>query len=140
MDNILHVYALCMLLLFIKMFAISCYQGFHRIKNKAFRNVEDAGFLKVAAQTTELPQVVRAHQAWLNDLENIPLFWVLGGLCIVLNTNYTMTVWLFSIFTFFRVIHTITYLNSIQPWRTIAYVAGVVCLFIMAIQIIFTII
>ena len=40
MDNLLYVYALCSVLLFIKMFAISCYQGFYRIKNKAFKNIE----------------------------------------------------------------------------------------------------
>ncbi|MCY1161891.1 MAPEG family protein [compost metagenome] len=136
MDNLLYVYALCSILLFIKMFAISCYQGFYRIKNKAFKNIEDARFVKVVAHSQELPQVIRANQAWLNDLENIPVFWVLGGLCIILNTSYELTMWLFYIFTIARVVHTITYLGGIQPWRTVSYTIGVICLFIMVIKVV----
>lgn len=140
MNNLLYVYALCTVLLFVKMFLISAYQGYYRIKNKAFKNKEDAGFLGVSAQKGELPQVIKAQQAWLNDLENIPLFWVLGGLCIFLSTDYITTKWLFIIFTFSRVVHTLTYLASIQPWRTISYTVGILCLFIMAINITYTII
>lgn len=91
MNSLLYVYALCTVLLFVKMFGISAYQGYYRIKNRAFKNIEDAGFLKVPAHTAELPQVARAQQAWLNDLENIPIFWVLGALCIFLNTDYIIT-------------------------------------------------
>ena len=79
MNNLLHIYAFCVILLFLKMLAISCYQGFYRIKNKAFKNTEDANFVSVQARPEELPQVIRASQAWANDLENIPVFWVLGG-------------------------------------------------------------
>lgn len=135
MNSLLYVYAICIILLFVKMFFISAYQGYYRIKNKAFKNKEDAGFLGVSAQTIELPQVVRAQQAWLNDLENIPVFWVLGGLCILLNTDYTITKWLFIFFTFSRIFHTLTYLTSLQPWRTISYSVGIICLIFMAIKI-----
>lgn len=135
MSNLLYIYALCTVFLFFKMFLISAYQGYYRIKNKAFKNKEDAGFLRVSAQTVELPQVVKAQQAWLNDLESIPLFWVLGGLCIFLNTDYLTTKWVFIIFTFSRVLHTFTYLASMQPWRTISYIVGILCLFVMAIKI-----
>lgn len=140
MSNLLYVYALCTVFLFFKMFLISAYQGYYRIKNKAFKNKEDAGFLRVSAQTVELPQVVKAQQAWLNDLESIPLFWVLGGLCIFLNTDYLTTKWVFIIFTFSRVLHTFTYLASMQPWRTISYIVGILCLFVMAIKITETVI
>jgi hypothetical protein len=47
MNNLLHIYAFCVVLLFFKMLAISCYQGFYRIKNKAFKNTEDANFVSV---------------------------------------------------------------------------------------------
>lgn len=140
MNSLLYVYALCTVLLFVKMFGISAYQGYYRIKNKAFKNIEDAGFLRVPAYTAELPQVARAQQAWLNDLENIPIFWVLGALCIFLNTDNIITKWLFIIFTFSRVTHTLTYLTSMQPWRTISYSVGVLCLFVMASQIIYRVI
>jgi len=136
MYNLLHIYALCITALFIKMFAISCYQGYFRIKNKAFKNKEDAQYLNMNAHPEELPQVVRASQAWANDLENIPVFWVLGGICIALNLNTTLIAWTFSVFTIARIAHTITYLVGIQPWRTISYITGIVCLFILTFNII----
>lgn len=37
-------YALCVLVLFLKMLAISCYQGFFRLRYRAFTNYEDVGF------------------------------------------------------------------------------------------------
>ena len=134
MNNLLYVYALCVVALFIKMFAISCYQGFYRIKNKAFKNVEDADFVSVAARAAELPQVARAGQAWANDLENIPLFWVLGGLCVALNAAPELMLWLFCIFTVARILHTAAYLLAIQPWRTVFYTVGIICLLVMAIN------
>lgn len=46
----------------------------------------------------ELPQVGRAARAWANDLENIPLFFVLGGLCVVAGTASVATGVLFGVF------------------------------------------
>lgn len=85
MSELLQVYALCVLLC-LKMFANCCYQGFFRIQARALTYREDAAFFSRAAQAEELPQVVRANKAWANDLENIPLFFVIGRLCVVLET------------------------------------------------------
>ncbi len=128
MNDLLPVYAMCVLVLCLKMLAISCYQGFFRIRAKAFTNREDAAFFHRAARSEELPQVVKAAKAWANDLENIPLFFVLGGLCVALQGYSATTVWLFGVFTLARVVHTLAYLMGWQPWRTIAYGAGVICL------------
>lgn len=129
MSELLPVYTLCVLVLCLKMFAISCYQGFFRLRRRAFTNPEDAAFFNRAANTEELPQVMRATKAWANDLENIPLFFVLGGLCVALETAPVATTWLFCGFTSARVVHTVTYLMGWQPWRTLAYGVGVACLF-----------
>ncbi|MGY2412926.1 MAPEG family protein [Pseudomonas pergaminensis] len=129
MSELLQVYALCVLLLCLKMFAISCYQGGFRLRARAFTNREDAAFFNCAAQAEELPQVVRAGKAWANDLENIPLFFVMGGLCVVLGTPSGVTAGLFGGFTLARVAHTLLYLGGWQPWRTLAYAVGTVCLF-----------
>lgn len=74
MNELLRIYALCVLVLCLKMLAISCYQGFFRIRGRVFTNPEDAAFFNRTPQPEELPQVVRAARAWANDLENIPLF------------------------------------------------------------------
>lgn len=128
MTSLVHLFALCVLVLFIKMLAISCYQGFFRLRHLAFSNPEDAGFFQRPVIAQELAPVSRAAKAWVNDLENIPLFFVLGGLCLALDTNAAATAWLFGLFTVARVLHTLLYLGRRQPWRTLAYGVGLACL------------
>ncbi|NMX85005.1 MAPEG family protein [Pseudomonas sp. WS 5010] len=128
MTSLVHLFALCVLVLFIKMLAISCYQGFFRLRHRAFSNPEDAGFFQRPAIAQELAPVSRAAKAWANDLENIPLFFVLGGLCLALDTNAAATAWLFGLFTVARVLHTLLCLGRRQPWRTLAYGVGLACL------------
>ena len=129
MNDLLPAYAVCVLVLCLKMFAISCYQGYFRLRGRAFTNREDAAFFKRSPQREELPQVGRATKAWANDLENIPLFFVLGGLCVAQQIDSAATLWLFGVFTLARVVHTLAYLMGWQPWRTLAYGVGVACLF-----------
>jgi glutathione S-transferase len=129
MNELLRVYALCVLVLCVKMFAVSCYQGFYRIRGRVFTNPEDAAFLNCHAQTAELPQVARAAKVWANDVENIPLFFVLGGLCVAAGTPSVATAWVFGGFTVARLAHSFTYLAGWQPWRTLAYGLGCACLF-----------
>ena len=93
-----------------------------------FKNPEDARLVGGTSSAEELPQVIRGQQAWLNDLENIPLFFALGALSVMLDTPAELTAWLFCLFTAARVTHTLTYLARWQPWRTIAYAVGVGCL------------
>ncbi|MNR04784.1 MAPEG family protein [compost metagenome] len=128
MPTLISIYALCVVALFVKMLAISCYQGFYRISRLTFKNSEDAGFVGRQASPEELPQVSRAAQAWANDLENIPLFFVLGALCLVFNPPLLFTAGLMVLFTVARLVHTVTYLARWQPWRTIAYAVGIMCL------------
>lgn len=132
MSILLPAYALCVVILFLKMLGISCYQGYYRISRRTFQNAEDARFVGRQASAEELPQVVRAAKAWGNDLENIPLFFVLGGLCVALDTAASASVAFFCLFTAARVIHTLCYLNQWQPWRTLAYAIALACLLGMA--------
>jgi glutathione S-transferase len=127
MNTVLHAYTVCVLILFLKMLAISCYQGYFRLRYLAFTNDdEDAGFFKRTLSPDELPHVQRAAKVWANDLENIPLFFVLGALAVALNTPSEATVGIFYVFTSAR------YLNRLQPWRTIAYGVAVICLLLLA--------
>ncbi|AIR90321.1 MAPEG family protein [Pseudomonas cremoricolorata] len=128
MNSALAVYAGCVVVLFLKMFALSCYQGFYRLRHKAFTNIEDAAVFKRAARDQELAPVIRASRAWANDLENIPAFFALGGLAVALTVPVMLTVWLSVVFTLARVLHTVAYLSGVQPWRTLCYGVGIVCL------------
>lgn len=122
------MYAGCVVLLMIKMLAISCYQGYFRMRFRAFVNVEDAAVFGRPALAVERPEVIRGMQAWRNDLENIPLFMALGGLAVALHVPGVATAWLCGVFTVARVLHTVTYLAGLQPWRTLSYAIGVACL------------
>ncbi|WEK28076.1 MAG: MAPEG family protein [Candidatus Pseudomonas phytovorans] len=128
MSSALQVYALCVVVLFLKMLLISCYQGCYRLRLLAFTNPEDAAVFNRAAQAVERPQVLRAAKAWTNDLENIPAFFALGGLAIALEAAVQPTQLLSVAFTLARVLHTLAYLRCMQPWRTVFYGIGVICL------------
>lgn len=128
MSSALQVYALCVVVLFLKMFLVSCYQGYHRLRFVAFTNPEDAAVFRRIAQAAERPQVIRAAKVWANDLENIPLFFALGGLAVALEAATLPVLWLSVVFTVARVLHTLAYLRGLQPWRTLFYGIGVICL------------
>ncbi|MDZ8264203.1 MAPEG family protein [Nostoc sp. ChiQUE01b] len=132
MNPISYWYSLCVVVLFLKMFALSAYQGFYRLTRRVFVNPEDAQVFKKSADEEELPQVRRAAKAWLNDLENIPIFLGLGTAYILIGASPKAATWLFPIFTIARILHTLTYLLGLQPWRTVAYGVGILCLFVMS--------
>lgn len=136
MNEVVSVYAVCVVVLFCKMFGLSCYQGYFRLRGRAFTNPEDAAVFNRRACAQERPQVSRAARAWANDLENIPLFFTLAGLAIVLNTPALATSWLILLFTAARVLHSLAYLACLQPWRTLAYGIGVICLAGLALMIV----
>lgn len=128
MTSALTVYSLCVVVLFLKMFAVSCYQGLFRIRFRAFTNTEDAAVFNRFAREKELAQVTRAARAWANDLESIPAFFALGGLAVAMNAPASVTAWLSVLFTIARVLHTLAYLKGVQPWRTVFYGVGILCL------------
>jgi uncharacterized MAPEG superfamily protein len=128
MTSALSVYAICVVALFLKMFAVSCYQGLIRIRFRAFTNTEDAAVFNRIAREKELAPVTRAARVWANDLESIPAFFALGGLAVAMNAHACITAWLSVLFTVARVLHTWAYLKGVQPWRTIFYGVGILCL------------
>lgn len=129
-------YALTAILLFLKMLAVSIYQGFHRIRNLKFVTPEDAALVGRQAAAEELPQVQRASQVWRNDLENIPIFLALGVAYVWVEAPAAIAAWLFPTFIAARYLHTVFYLCSLQPWRTIAYAVGILSTLGMCIGII----
>ena len=128
MGTALHWYSLCVVALFLKMFGLSVYQGFHRIGTRTFVNPDDAAVFNKLPAAEELPQVQRVAKAWLNDLENIPIFIGLGTAYVLTGASPGAATWLFSTFTIARILHTLMYLLGLQPWRTITYAVGILCL------------
>lgn len=117
---------ICAAILWFKMFANSLVQGINRIQNRSFTRPDDAAFFGKGAkvQTEELPIVQRAAACWRNDLENIPMFLILGLGFVLADGPATGALIYFGLFTVARIAHTVFYLRPTQPWRNIAYQVG----------------
>jgi uncharacterized MAPEG superfamily protein len=116
------VYALCAVILFLKMFAVGIVQGLTRHRHKAFTVPEDAHMIVNAEAVS--PDVMRANNAYRNDLENIPIFLILALIYQLLQCWPTGAPVYFGLFTLGRVSHTFFYLKALQPWRSVAYFLG----------------
>jgi uncharacterized MAPEG superfamily protein len=133
-------YALITVILFFKMFSISLVQGAGRISTKTFVTPEDAEFFAHAPPAKEeAPIVKRAANAWRNDLENIPIFLFLGLIYVTLGLWPEGAFIYFTIFVVARILHTITFILGLQPWRTIFFTVGMVICVILSIQILTTV-
>ncbi|MNH31669.1 MAPEG family protein [compost metagenome] len=56
------------------------------------------------------------------------MFFFLGALCQLYYPPGQLSAGLMVVFTAARLVHTVAYLARWQPWRTIAYVVGIICL------------
>lgn len=141
MDLAFRAYTLAAVVLFFKMSAIGVVQGRARTGAKAFVNPEDAVLFGAAAPVgQEIAAVVRANNAFRNDLENIPIFLILALLYVLARCWPTGAVIYFSVFTLARIAHTIAYLNAMQPWRTIFFTIGAVVTLLICIHLLVTVI
>src|SRR5260370_31156022 len=81
--TLLRMYAITAIVLAIKMSAISIVQGRARVAAGVFVNPEDAKTFRASEGPEDAPTVRRASRAWLNDLENIPIFLILCGIYVM---------------------------------------------------------
>ena len=124
--TLLQIYALTAIVLTLKMSAVSIAQGRARVAAGIFVNPEDARTFQASEGPSDAPSVQRASRAWLNDLENIPIFLILCGIYVAADLSTTAFAIYCLVFTVARIAHTIFYLNSTQPMRTLSYTVGAV--------------
>ena len=118
------LYALCMIVLVLKMFAVGFYTGVARTKAKVNTNPEDAKTFGTQLVDADPPEVVRVLKAHRNDLENIPAFLFVALVAVLLNAHPMGLRICLVLFTSVRVVYTIAYLRAMQPWRTLLYGLG----------------
>ncbi len=129
-------YALITVILFFKMASISLVQGIARLSTRTFVTPEDARFFAHSEPAQEeAPIVKRAANCWRNDLENIPIFLFLGLIYVTLGLWPGGAFIYFTIFVLARILHTITFLLGLQPWRTIFFTFGMAVCIILSINI-----
>lgn len=126
MPNPTELFALTTVALFVKMLCVAFFQGVVRIQRDEFTRPEDAeAYGDGEAATSEIPVVDRAQRALRNDVENIPIFLFLAWSCMALEVWPAALPVYFGLFVLARIGHTLFYLTSTQPARTIAYAIGV---------------
>jgi uncharacterized MAPEG superfamily protein len=128
------MYALTAIILTLKMAWISVVQGIARTNAKVFTVPEDAKMFGGKVAATEVPAVERAARAWRNDLENIPIFLILAAIYVMAGLSRGPFEIYCVVFIVMRILHTYSYLNSIQPWRTVAFTVGALAMFALVVN------
>jgi uncharacterized MAPEG superfamily protein len=112
-------------LLVLKMGAVAIATSNARRKAKVVLNPEDTKVNPGShAGSAEAPETLRAKRAHLNDVENIPGFLILALLYTLTGCSAAAGWAYFGVYFGARTLHTIFYLNAVQPWRTAAFFVG----------------
>jgi prostaglandin-E synthase 1 len=118
------LYALCAVVLVLKLAAVGIYTAVTRSRLKVALNPEDAARFGAQLTTTEHPEVERVLRAHRNDLENIPTFLILGLIAVLAGAPVLGLQICFIAYTAARVGHSIAYIKSMQPWRSMSFGLG----------------
>jgi glutathione S-transferase len=112
-------------LLVLKMGIVAGATAIARSRAKVVLNPEDTKVNPGSrAANEEAPSVLRAKRAHQNDVENIPGFLVLALLFTLTGCSETSGWIYFGVYFAARTLHSIFYLNGVQPWRTAAFFVG----------------
>ncbi len=131
------IYGLTVVVLFLKMFAAVLVQGYGRYQHRGFANPEDAVmfdrlFGKKPNASRQSDLVDRAQSVLRNDGENIPMFLFISIVYLQLNCWSAGVAIYLPLFAIARIIHMISYLKALQPWRNVSYQLGVWVTVVMA--------
>ncbi|HEX8437782.1 MAPEG family protein [Archangium sp.] len=118
------LYALCAIVLVIKMYAVAIYTAITRGRLKVAVNVEDGARFGRQVTATEHPEVERVQRAHRNDLENIPAFLIIGLIAVLAGAPVLGLQICLIAFTAARVAHSVAYLKALQPWRSVSFGVG----------------
>lgn len=130
------LYALCAIVLVFKMHAVGIFTASTRARLKLALNAEDAARFGAQLTTTEHPEVERVLRAHRNDLENIPPFLILGIIAVLVGAPVWGLRICFIAFTAARVVHSLAYIKSMQPWRTVSFGIGGLSLLALTVMIV----
>ncbi len=134
-DAAFRAYAIACSILVFKMFAAAILTASARTRVKQFLNPEDvalAGGTGTKEEHSDVQRMLRMHR---NDLENILPFFTVGLIFVLMGASAFAAQVYFYTFTAARIFHTIFYVARLQPWRTVAFVVGVLCVVGMLVQI-----
>ena len=120
----LRLFAIVSLILVLKMAAVGVYTSTLRIGRKVFATPEDYALQGMQAKAVSDPDIERIRRAHQNDLENILPFFVVGFFFALTHPPlFAAEIFLIG-FALARILHSVFYIRSMQPHRTIAFTAG----------------
>ena len=131
-----NTYAACVAILVIKSFLSGVNTAVTRLKVKKFVNDEDDRVFGdgSGAVPEELAGPAKALRIQRNDTENLPLFFAIGLVYVLVGASPLGATIYFWTFTGARVLHSIFYMAGLQPLRTSAFAVGTLCLIGMSVQ------
>lgn len=130
-DSQFKIYVFCSVVLSLEMLALGAMTAARRAKVGTFTNPEDTKVSPDGAkfnEGVEHPDVARIMRAHRNLLESIPLFFALGLIAVLTGASPMGVKIALVTFTVARVLHAIAYLNGAQPWRSMFFGIGLLCL------------
>ncbi len=131
----LKFYALASTILSLQLIALALWTGTVRVRNKKWVNPEDAKFNKGDETEADHPAVQRVKRAHLNALENAVPFFIVGLLYAMTVPPKDGALLYFGTFTAARLLHSLFYLWGKQPFRTLMFALGVLCVIGMSTRI-----
>ena len=126
------LYAVIALLLGLKALLLGAATAARRGRLKQFLNEEDAVWLGGAYANPDPEPVARLGRAHRNDLENLLLFALSGGLYLLTGASFFIGAVCYLIFFLARLAHTLAYLTRRPRLRRNAYIAGFVVIAVMS--------
>jgi uncharacterized MAPEG superfamily protein len=123
-DPVVRLLVVVYLLLVLKMAAVGSYTSVLRLRRKVYATPEDYALQGLARRSTVDEDIERVRRAHRNDLENILPFFVVGFLFVLTGPSYTTAAVYLIGYLIARTLHSIFYIASLQPHRTIAFAAG----------------
>jgi uncharacterized MAPEG superfamily protein len=120
------LFAACYLILVLKMMLTGGYTSFLRIRRQVYATPEDYALQGLSPSAVADEQIERVRRAHRNDLENVLPFFAVGFFYALSEPSLLAARVGFIGFTLARILHTVCYVRSLQPWRTLAFGVGAV--------------
>lgn len=113
-------------ILALKVLAMAPLTARYRFAKKIFINPDDVVFAKKGTISNNDPDIERVRRAHLNDLENIPIWYIVTALWLTTGPSAWLAGILIKAFVFARITHTLVYaVCPMQPQRALCFFVGI---------------
>jgi uncharacterized MAPEG superfamily protein len=132
-DPVFQSYVASVLVLSLNVLGLANATALTRSKHSEVINPEDRKLDDKAAVVYDEgnDKTQRYRRAHRNALENVPLFMITGLLFVMTRPSATLAIAIFATFATVRIAHSVCYVKSIQPFRTMFFALGMLTQVVM---------